>query len=115
MINEHNKYANLLEPENKKKVKKFDNLSFGLISALCVAFIANLGFYFYNIKLFKTPTGYVEQLVNMNIYSEIISLCAVPNLLLFFFFLQTLRHRSARGVILLTFIFAFIVLIFKMV
>jgi len=48
-----------------------------------------------------------------NVHTQVISLCALPNLLLFFIFMKTDRLLAARGVIGATLLITFIVLIIK--
>jgi hypothetical protein len=47
--------------------------------------------------------------------SKVVSLAAIPNLLLFFLFIWTKRNFSARGVIFATLLLAFVMLILKFV
>lgn len=47
---------------------------------------------------------YLDSLYRLNVLSKVISICLIPNLLLFFIFIWTNRLRSARGVILSMFI-----------
>jgi hypothetical protein len=93
--------------------KKFDTLLTGLIPALVLPVLTLLGFW-----IVKSDEGFVEFLVKfreMRMLSKIVSLAAVPNLLLFFLFIWTNRNFSARGVIFATLILAFFMLILKLV
>ena len=93
--------------------KKFDNLLSGLIPALVLPVLTLLGFW-----VVKSDRGFLEFLVQfqeMNMLSKVVSLAAIPNLLLFFVFIWTNRNFSARGVIFSTLLLAFIMLILKMV
>jgi len=64
----------------------------------------------------KSDLGLIEFLVQfqrLQMLSKLISLSAIPNLLLFFLFIWTNRNLSARGVIFATLLLAFLMLILK--
>ena len=93
--------------------KKFNTLLTGLIPALVLPALTLLAFW-----LIKSDRGFVDFLVyfqEMKMLSKVVSLAAIPNLLLFFFFIWTNRNYSARGVIFATFLLAFVMLILKFV
>jgi hypothetical protein len=93
--------------------KKFDTLLTGLIPALILPALTLVGFW-----IVKSDRGFVDFLVyfqEMKLLSKVVSLTAIPNLLLFFLFIWTKRNFSARGVIFSTFLLAFVMLILKFV
>lgn len=93
--------------------KKFDTLLTGLIPALILPALTLLGFW-----IVKSDRGFVDFLVysqEMKMLSKVVSLTAIPNLLLFFLFIWTKRNFSARGVIFATILLAFVMLILKFV
>lgn len=93
--------------------KKFNTLQTGLISALILPALTLLGFW-----IIKSDRGFVEflqQFQQMDMLSKVVSLAAIPNLLLFFLFIWTKRNFSARGVIFATLLLAFVMLILKFV
>jgi FlaA1/EpsC-like NDP-sugar epimerase len=93
--------------------KKFDTLLSGLIPALVLPVLTLLV-----IWLVISDGGLQEFLVRfqqMKMLSKLVSLAAIPNLLLFFIFIWTKRNFSARGVIFATFLLAFIMVILKFV
>ena len=55
----------------------------------------------------------LRQLRMLKMIDNLLSLSAIPNLLLFFVFIWRNRNFSARGVIFATLILAFVMLIFK--
>lgn len=57
---------------------------------------------------------WVKQLWQMKIFLKLFSLCVFPNLGIFMLFVNKKMYQSGRGVILATFIFAFLVLITKL-
>lgn len=56
---------------------------------------------------------WVKQLWQMKIFLKLFSLCVFPNLGIFMLFVNKKMYQSGRGVIFATFIFAFLVLIAK--
>ena len=93
--------------------KKFDTLLTGLVPALVLPVLTLLVFW-----LVKSDRGLLEFLTRfqqMKMLSKVVSLAAIPNLLLFFIFIWTNRNFSARGVIFATFLLAFIMVILKFV
>jgi hypothetical protein len=93
--------------------KKFNTLLTGLIPALILPALTLLGFW-----IIKSDRGFVEflqQFQQMDLLSKVVSLAAIPNLLLFFLFIWTKRNFSARGVIFATLLLAFVMLILKIV
>lgn len=93
--------------------KKFDTLLTGLVPALVLPVLTMLVFW-----LVKSDRGLLEFLTRfhqMKMLSKVVSLAAIPNLLLFFIFIWTNRNFSARGVIFATFLLAFIMVILKFV
>ena len=93
--------------------KKFDTLLTGLIPALILPALTLVGFW-----VVKSDRGFVDFLQHfqqMDMLSKVVSLTAIPNLLLFFLFIWTKRNFSARGVIFATFLLAFVMLILKIV
>jgi hypothetical protein len=93
--------------------KKFDTLLTGLIPALILPALTLVGFW-----IVKSDRGFIDFLVyfqEMKMLSKVVSLTAIPNLLLFFLFIWTKRNFSARGVIFATLLLAFVMLILKIV
>jgi hypothetical protein len=60
-------------------------------------------------------TVYVRNIWQMKIFLKILSLCVFPNLGFFFLFYRMKYDMAARGVIMATFMYAFVVLIAKMI
>ena len=58
---------------------------------------------------------YLQNIWQMKILLKILSLCVFPNLGIFLLFLRIKYERAARGVVMATFIYAFLVLIAKLI
>jgi hypothetical protein len=94
--------------ETKKKLKN-DNRLLGLALGIVVPILTFILFYLYrNPVSFKI---FYDQVLTVNVISRLVSLCVIPNLLVFFIFIWTNRYKSAYGVIAATFVYAIVVLI----
>lgn len=93
--------------------KRFDTLWHGLIPGLLLPVLTLV----LSWRL-KSDLGFMEFLEyfqQMKMLSKVVSLSAIPNLLLFFIFIWTNRNFSARGVIFSTLLLAFSMVILKFV
>ncbi|HDJ33726.1 MAG TPA: hypothetical protein ENF21_06470 [Bacteroidetes bacterium] len=93
---------------------KANRVELGLFLGLLMPVLTFFVFYLF----LHDESGIVEfinEVIVRQISTQVISLCAVPNLLLFFIFIWADRLYSARGVLTATFIIAFAVLILKFV
>ena len=52
--------------------------------------------------------AFVRYIESGNIYTQILSLCAIANLPLFYFFLELNAIKGTRGIIMITLIYAII-------
>jgi hypothetical protein len=69
---------------------------------------------FYLMQFSDMPFIYfLENAIKAGVQTELISLCTVFNLLIFFIFIWSNLQAAARGVILATFIYVIIVLVLK--
>lgn len=94
-----------------KIAEKYDRLAVGLAAGLLLPVLAFLVSW---LILSDGPLSqYIERFQKLNRISSLISLSALPNLLLFFLFLWKNMYRSARGVIFATLILAFVMLMVK--
>lgn len=94
-----------------KATVKYDQLVVGLISGVLVPVIAFI-IAWMAISDDSLAT-YFRQFQQMNRLSSLISLSALPNLLIFFIFIWLNMYRAARGVIFATLLLAFSMLIIK--
>ena len=93
------------------KIRKFDKLQIGLILGLLVPVLAIVVFWLFNSE--GSILTYLKGFYKVNSLAGLVSLSAIPNLLLFFIFIWTNRIRSALGVIFATLIVAVIMLLLK--
>ena len=96
----------------RKMNKRYDAERLGIIIGMIVPLLVIVGFYVYRRP--ESISSFFENMISVGIFSELVSLCVVPNLLLFFVFIWTNRLKSARCVIGATFIYTLIVLGMKL-
>ena len=93
---------------------RFDSMITGLVTGLLLPEIVITAFYY--IKFSEMDINiFIQNMLLVNILSKIISLCVIPNLLLFFLYIWTNKLYAARGVIFATIIYAFATIIIKYV
>jgi hypothetical protein len=94
-----------------KVAAKYDQLFVGLISGVLLPVVAFV--IAWMVISDDSLTTYFRQFQQLNRLSSLISLSALPNLLLFFIFIWLNIYRAARGVIFATLLLAFLMLIIK--
>ena len=95
-----------------KRKEKSGSLVKGLVAGLIVPAI----FFAIIVLVRKNEESlghYLSLIYNIGIVPKLISLCLIPNLILFFYFIQVNRLKNARGVIFAMFIYGAIILITK--
>jgi len=97
----------------KVQKKRFNQLWIGLLGGILLPFAALAAFYFSRYYPYKTILEFMQQMFSYNLFTKILSLCAIPNLLLFFIFIWASRYNPAKGVILATFLMVIAVIIIQ--
>lgn len=98
----------------KKKLNRYDKMIIGWLVGTLLPIIIFL--IFYKVKYPDLSViVYVKSIWQMKIFLKLFSLCVFPNLGTFMIFLNQKSDRAARGVILATFMYAFFVLIAKLI
>ena len=93
-------------------MKKLDKIGWGAFLGILLPTIAL--YIFYKIKYDNLAIDeFLRSFHEMGILTHIISLAVIPNLVLFFLFIHKNYLKGGRGVLLATFIFAFLVLIIR--
>lgn len=91
---------------------KVDNLKLGLLLGIIAPALTMFVIYLIQFTNYNL-TELISLLVEKRVFTKIVSLCVIPNLALFFLFLNKNYYRSARGILTATFIFAIFVFITK--
>ncbi len=91
--------------------KRYDSVALGLIAGLVLPVLTLVVIW---IIRYEGGLGeFLSSFRQMSMLSKVISLAAIPNLLLFFLFIWTNRIFSARGVIFATLVVAMVMLVIK--
>ena len=97
-----------------RKRNRFDRIFTGWLIGIILPLIIFL--ITYEVKYSEMEFSvYLRNIWNMKIFLKILSLCVFPNLAFFLLFYRQKYDMAARGVIMATFMFAFIVLIGKVI
>jgi len=97
-----------------RKQNTTDRLLVGWVIGIVVPLVFFL--VFYQMKYSEMPfMVYLRNVWEMKIFLKIISLCVFPNLGFFFLFYRKKYDMAARGVIMATFMYAFLVLVAKLI
>ncbi len=93
-------------------MKKLDKIYWGALLGILLPAVAL--YVFYKIRYDHMLLGnFLRSFHTMGILTHIISLSVIPNLILFFLFMRKNYLKGGRGVLLATFVFAFMVLIIR--
>jgi hypothetical protein len=90
----------------------FNKLWIGLAAGILIPVIALICYYFARYSNLSL-VDFIQVYRNLGILTHIISLSVLPDLLVFFLFIRKNQLKSARGVLLATFLFTFTVLVIR--
>lgn len=94
------------------KLSRYNDVRLGLLIGLLVPAVTVL--VFYQVRFGHMGIGeFLRTMDTARLLSSILSLCAIPNLLVFFIFIWTNMLYLARGVLMATFVFALVVVAVK--
>jgi hypothetical protein len=92
--------------------ERFNNLWIGIASGILIPFAALTCYYFARYSKLSVAEFYAVY-KSLGILTHIISLSVLPDLLVFFLFIRRNYLKSARGVLMATFLFTFAVLLLR--
>lgn len=91
---------------------RYDMLWIGLLTGFLMPVLTFFVF-FLAVREEQSLSQFFAEVLSRNVFTQVISLCAVPNLLLFFLFIWLNWLYSARGALMATIILALLVLGYK--
>ncbi|MFO7617070.1 MAG: hypothetical protein R6V75_07445 [Bacteroidales bacterium] len=94
------------------KPSKWNSVWLGLAAGLLVPMAALTAYYFARFSGLNLA-DFIKVYRNLGILTHVISLAVIPNLLVFFGFIQKNYLLAARGVLAATFLFTLIVVIIR--
>ena len=87
------------------RTEKYDKVSTGIITGLLFPLITGLIIFFFTHGT-RSLTAYLIRIANANIITHAVTLCVVPNLLLFLLYNRLDMLRASRGVLGITIVWA---------
>lgn len=96
------------------KRKKYDLIITGWLTGILLPLV--IFFITYQVKYSEMEfSAFLQNMWQMKILMKLLSICVFPNLGFFFLFYRLKYDMAARGVIMATFMYAFMVLIAKLI
>ncbi len=96
------------------KLSKLDNQLLGFIVGL-IAPLIGVYVYYKIIRLDMDFSTFVNLVREMNLTSKVLSLGALANLAVFLIFISLKLDKFSRGIVIATFVYAVIILIFRFI
>jgi hypothetical protein len=93
--------------------ERYNKVWIGLIPGILLPIIT---FFIYYLAVFRADHSlafFIKGLIILDLYTSVLAILVLPNLLLFFVFIWINKLYSARGVLMATFIYAFFVFALK--
>jgi hypothetical protein len=86
-----------------------------LLIVVLVALFATFGGIFFYLEYFTKFSFAItfKMIKEGNFYGKVLSLAAIPNLFVFFIFIKKKQDNKAKGVLIATFLTAFVTLVLK--
>lgn len=97
-----------------KSYSKYNKLIIGLLSGIIIPVITLLVFTFFKSES-TNFIHYLKFVKRMSLMSDVLSLCALPNLAVFYLFINKEYYYGARGVILATIIWGFLIVLMRFI
>ncbi|HWY37995.1 MAG TPA: hypothetical protein VNY73_05515 [Bacteroidia bacterium] len=93
---------------------KINNFILGISSGLLLPLLSIMGYWLWSYKYMRFYPQFFSFLLMGRVLSAVISLCLIPNLGLFFLFINKEYYKSCRGMILSTLLYGFLIVYLKM-
>ncbi|MDD2634244.1 MAG: hypothetical protein PHW82_01955 [Bacteroidales bacterium] len=97
-------------------IKKYNKPFYGLLGGIILPVITFLIYYAYSafsIEAELPLLDFIQTIYNKGAFTPVLSLCVLPNLILFFIFKKTDYWYAMKGLILSVLIYTILVLIIK--
>ena len=92
---------------------KLNNFILGISAGLLLPFISIIVYWAWGYRLVDFYPQFFHFLLMGRVLSAVVSLCLIPNLGLFFLFLNREYYKSCRGMILSTLLYGFLIVYLK--
>lgn len=91
----------------------WNNFWLGIILGLVLPILALFVYWMWSFKYMNFAPQFFRFLLTGRVLSAVLSLCLIPNLGVFFLFLNRERWKTCRGIILTMLIYGFIIVYLK--
>ncbi|MBN2662613.1 MAG: hypothetical protein JXR68_03090 [Bacteroidales bacterium] len=98
-----------------KRKKSFNTIVTGLIPGFILPIVSIYIFYLFQNSFSGSFETYINQVIEYRAITKVLSVCMLANLGLFFLFIQTLRYKSARGVLFATILYAIAMVLYMFI
>ncbi len=95
-----------------KKIN-WNNFWIGLVFGMILPFLSTVGYWLWSFKYMKFIPQFFTFLMDGRVLSAVLSLCLIPNLGMFFLFVNNEKYKTCRGIILTMLLYGFIILYLK--
>lgn len=95
------------------KKQEFNHFWLGFGIGITIPLLFIFIYWLYSYSFMEFLPSFIKYLMKGKVLAPVISLCVVPNLGVFYFFLNKEKYKTARGVIFSTLIFGFMILYLK--
>ncbi|MBS1645781.1 MAG: hypothetical protein JST67_00430 [Bacteroidetes bacterium] len=95
---------------NKKNLNTF---WLGTLGGLLLPFLSIFCYWLYSYKFMHFFPQFFDFLLLGKVLSAVLSLCLIPNLGLFFLFINQEYYKTSYGIILATFLYGFTIVVLK--
>lgn len=93
--------------------KKYNKFWLGVSLGLLAPFLCLFGYWLNSYSFMGFFPAFPRYLMLGKVFGAVLSLCLIPNLGLFFLFINTERYKTARGFILSTILYGFFIMYLK--
>ncbi|MCK9254576.1 MAG: hypothetical protein GX793_10075 [Bacteroidales bacterium] len=102
---------------NAKKIKKLNKTWFGFALGMLLPIISFFAYYMYNLSINNqlSVKKFIDTLLNQEALIAVLSICLLPNLLLFFLFKKLDYWYAIKGVIATVIIYTLLVVVLKFI
>jgi hypothetical protein len=94
-------------------MKKYNNLWLGVVIGVFMSILALFVFYLAKFSDKELSSYFSTLFRNKDLFAPLVSLAGIPNLVVFYLFLNREKYNTAKGLIMATFILVLAVILIK--
>jgi hypothetical protein len=102
----------VLELKGIKK-PKWDNYWFGLVIGIFLPLLFIFIYWMYSYSFMNFIPTFFSYLIKGKVLAPVLSMCLVPILAVFYFFLNSEKYKTIKGILTAVFLYGFIILYLK--